>query len=721
MDITAFLLRATVVLLGASVLSWALRKGAAGTRHILWTASFVALLGLPLILLTGMAWEVPVLPSGAGVEAASVGAELAPTANPPHTSGAVTRARVEPALAPAPAASAIGGGLWWATILRTAWIIGTGAALLSLLIGALRLKGRVQDARPLEDPDWLESTRELKRELGIRRDVRLFTSVDTTTPMTSGWRHPIILLPLTATDWSAERRHVVLAHELVHVRRSDAMRQVLARITLGLYWFHPLSWLASRLARSSREQACDETVLSLGTRPSDYATHLLDLAEGLRPAPAVLALPIVQRSMLEKRIMAILRPHPTRATRLTSASVILAVTALGISAATARPVPAHADGAVVATLAVAPVVPASSASRPALAPVVGAISPREPLRADGALAQDITCRMEGASGNFRGSISTSGNRTQQSGWHNGDRSIQRYVDDLRLCMRVHGDVVMADDGLAVRAVGRDSWLVLESEEDELQRLVITEGAGGIEHAWTVGGRSAPFDADARAWRDQMLEVLGGYWESSRIRGEQSSLRGKISSHRGHISSLRGQISSHRGHVSSLRGQMSSQQGHVSSLKGRISSHRGNVSSLKGQISSHRGAMSSLNAARRATSDNDTRARLARELQDHEDEIRDIEQQIVDYELDAKIAEVEREIDQYGLEGKQGEVRAQLDDYDLDAKIAEVERDIEAYDLDGKVRDLEREIVELDADRRAEALERALEPKVEALRRMIRGL
>ena len=65
---------------------------------------------------------------------------------------------------------------------------------------------------------------------------------------------------------------------------------------------------------------------------------------------------------------------------------------------------------------------------------------------------------------------------------------------FRLCLRFHGDVVLSDDGLSIRAIGRDSWVVLESEERRPAPLIITEGPGGLEHEWSVNGREASFDA-----------------------------------------------------------------------------------------------------------------------------------------------------------------------------------------------------------------------------------
>ena len=116
--------------------------------------------------------------------------------------------------------------------------------------------------------------------------------------MTGGFRKAVILLPASSATWESERRTVVLMHEVVHVRRRDALRQLLSGIVLSLYWFHPLGWVASRLAAASREEACDERVLELGSRPSEYARHLMSLATGTTSA----RLPVASLSMARQSL-----------------------------------------------------------------------------------------------------------------------------------------------------------------------------------------------------------------------------------------------------------------------------------------------------------------------------------------------------------------------------------------------------------------------------------
>lgn len=739
------LIRVTAVLLVSLTLAWLVRRRPAGVRHGLWTTTFVALLLLPMGTVLMPGWELSVLPAtmdrgasmlqgmDAGDQAASDAAALNQDPSTQVQSQAI-RETVEQSTAGAtiaPSANRSGGV---ASPLALLWALGTFAALVSLVVGMVRFRARIRTAAPVTDSAWARQVERLRTQLGVSRPVAVLVSPAVQTPMTGGLLRPVVLLPDAALGWTPARRDVVLAHELVHVRRYDALRQLVGHVALALYWFHPLSWYAARSAVLSREQACDEEVLDLGTQPSVYATHLLELATGLSRTPELVSLPMVQRPHLEKRIMAILAHRHPRSARLTTTFVLLAVGSVALSAAVTRPVPVRSAAETAEVPAGAEDVPLGAVEAPARAMdvVAGAMEVRaEPPDARASAlshresipptAQEIRCFSEGSiSGTFRGSFDIGGGRSERSGWHNGDRVIQKYDGDLRLCMRIHGEVVFADDGLSVRAVGRDSWVVLESEEDRLWKLVVTEGPDGIDQQWSIDGADRTFDTEAREWRDHMFTLMNGFWEASRLRGQQSSLRGRISSYRGEVSSMRGKISSHQGHVSSLRGQISSARGRQSSLRGEISSLNGTVSSLEGQISSHRGRMSSLRSAAPNSSGEETRQRLEEELAENERQIQDLERQIQEFDLEGRVAEVEREIAGSDVEGRVRAIEQEIEDYDLDGKVREIEQQIEDFDLLGKVREVEGEIEALDADSRAEEIERRLEPELDALRRMMRN-
>ncbi len=346
--------RATILLSAALALAWLARSARAGVRHLLWTMTFALLLALPVFSLLDLSWEVPILPS-AGSAPVQPFPEVAPA--PVASSRFITL--------PAPAQSLPDAGSTEVPIGQPPpspsrsvplplllWGVGCAAALISLATGGVRLARLVRAATPLRDPIRLRQAESVRERLGIRGDVRLLLSPAATTPMTGGLLKRVILFPVSATVWSPERWRVVLTHEMVHVRRRDVLRQLMARAVVALYWFHPLSWVAARLAAVASEEACDEQVLTLGTRPSEYATHLLALAGSIGAHRSVPALPMARqsRSQLERRIMAILTPRRPGRSALVTTLTVAALGSAGVSAAVVQPVQIFSSDTVTAVV-----------------------------------------------------------------------------------------------------------------------------------------------------------------------------------------------------------------------------------------------------------------------------------------------------------------------------------------------------------------------------------
>jgi uncharacterized protein (TIGR03435 family) len=146
-------------------------------------------------------------------------------------------------------------------------------------------------------------------------------------PFVCGVINPLVIMPAAASSWSADRRHVVLLHELAHVKRRDCLTQLLARFAFAIYWFHPLVWLAAHRLHVERERACDDVVLTSGVRGSEYARHLVDIAKAAvsRRSPfAAAGVAMAYHGRLERRLMSILDPHLLRVSRRSTRLVVAA-------------------------------------------------------------------------------------------------------------------------------------------------------------------------------------------------------------------------------------------------------------------------------------------------------------------------------------------------------------------------------------------------------------
>jgi TonB family protein len=296
--------KSSVVLTVAWLGTVALRRHAAAVRHLVWLVAVAALAALPFFVVALPALHVRIPPPVAAVTDlvfranARVEDKLAP----------VTSAPGEP-LRSAPDSAARAFEFPWITAV---WAAGTAAALLRLAIGMLLVIRLRRGSRVFEE--GREVLREAAAQLQVGRKVRLCENARAGIPLTTGILRQTIYLPSEARQWSRERLRVVLLHELAHVKRHDTALQFAGRLVLCAYWFHPLAWVAAREIRKECEHAADDLVLAAGTRASEYAGHLLEVAAGFRMAPASVwaALSMARPSQLEGRVAAILDPKGRR-------------------------------------------------------------------------------------------------------------------------------------------------------------------------------------------------------------------------------------------------------------------------------------------------------------------------------------------------------------------------------------------------------------------------
>jgi beta-lactamase regulating signal transducer with metallopeptidase domain len=346
-----FTVKATLLCLAAAILTITMRRASAASRHLVWTGLFIAVLALPIarVLLPTLPVFVlaaPALPRETPQPVQVRASAPAPVALPITT---VDVSSPVP-LSNAPAAGPISRApITVGDVVPGLWLAGFIVLLGRVAIGRSRVRRLDQRASPLTDAGVLARVGELRQRFGVRRSVAVRVSADDWMPMTWGVARPVILLPAGALAPTAEARRVLdamLIHEVAHIARFDAASQAIARFVVAAGWFHPLLWLAARQARLERERACDDAVLTCGSKPSEYASQLLALVETTLPtAGASHTLAMARRSQLEQRVQSILnartnRRSASRLSRWIAASlVVAAVPGAAVQLAARTPAP----------------------------------------------------------------------------------------------------------------------------------------------------------------------------------------------------------------------------------------------------------------------------------------------------------------------------------------------------------------------------------------------
>jgi beta-lactamase regulating signal transducer with metallopeptidase domain len=190
-------------------------------------------------------------------------------------------------------------------MLTLAWLAGMLWMLGRLLVGVASVRRIVRSSVPADGAGWQRLVDDARASMGAEPRARIVISTEAAMPFTYGLLRPVIVLPDSAEEWTTERRRSVLMHELAHVHRRDLLTNAIVQLACAVYWFHPLVRLAARRVRIEAERACDALVVAAGTRPSDYAGDLLEIARTMRSsATAAVALAMARRSDFEGRLLA---------------------------------------------------------------------------------------------------------------------------------------------------------------------------------------------------------------------------------------------------------------------------------------------------------------------------------------------------------------------------------------------------------------------------------
>lgn len=162
-------------------------------------------------------------------------------------------------------------------LLAIIWMCGTVAFLLLVIASyVIYILKKRKNAVVMEENAVLT---DVKKELGIRRNIKVRMSPDVGSPMLLGVFFPIVYIP--CKEISPEMMRLVFLHELTHFKRKDLIIKWFALFVNAVHWFNPLSYLISSNLGEACEVSCDMEVTKNMSEEEQklYMKTILELVE----------------------------------------------------------------------------------------------------------------------------------------------------------------------------------------------------------------------------------------------------------------------------------------------------------------------------------------------------------------------------------------------------------------------------------------------------------
>jgi beta-lactamase regulating signal transducer with metallopeptidase domain len=246
-------------------------------------------------------------------------------------------------------AAARTGRITFGGVLWVIWASGVAVVAAVLIVRTRAARRWRKRCTLVKDAEILTVCEGLADELGVYQPPVLFVSEACESPVVFGALRTSVVLPARLLDRADSKRlRLILRHELAHIRRGDLLWNWMATAVWGLFFFHPLVWIALRELRLNQELACDAyAIKSRDTSPADYGTLLVELADRAKaPANMLVTVGVVESfEFLKRRLRAMKDPgfRSPWAMPLSVCLLSLAIVGLAPWRLVARPLAATAE------------------------------------------------------------------------------------------------------------------------------------------------------------------------------------------------------------------------------------------------------------------------------------------------------------------------------------------------------------------------------------------
>ena len=173
-------------------------------------------------------------------------------------------------------------------ILFVIWIAGILMMMVLVIKSSLRLRTLAKSALPLQNPEVCRLYCRCLSEIGITKNIPIYSTAFLKSPIMTGVLKPRIYLPIhLISDYHEPDMRYMLLHELQHYKHKDTLASFWMNLAGIIYWFNPFVWYALKEMRNDREVACDTSVLQMLEEDvyTDYGNTLINFAEKVSLTP----------------------------------------------------------------------------------------------------------------------------------------------------------------------------------------------------------------------------------------------------------------------------------------------------------------------------------------------------------------------------------------------------------------------------------------------------
>lgn len=186
------------------------------------------------------------------------------------------------------------------SVLAAVWLAGAVGHAIITAIPRYRLRRLRKSCIPAANESWQTLLEEYRQRFGIRR-VTLSQHYGLRSPITVGIFYHEIILPVQ--DYTMTQMHMILAHEMNHIKNKDLLWKRICLAAEGIHWFNPLVRLLTGKVIYLEEVICDRQSVERTSAFSvqDYGSFLAGMEDNKIGESAVSAL-CESRNIVVRRI-----------------------------------------------------------------------------------------------------------------------------------------------------------------------------------------------------------------------------------------------------------------------------------------------------------------------------------------------------------------------------------------------------------------------------------